>query len=81
MKRLILFLFVINSMLFSQWEEVKIYPVKGDIVNFHLKDSLNLTAVIRAETSKVIKSTNGGRDWFSCKSWITRFRSGCNIFR
>ena len=63
MKRLILFLFVINSMLFSQWEEVKIFPVKGDIVNFHLKDSLNITAVIRAETSKVIKSTNGGRDW------------------
>ncbi|MBK8662919.1 MAG: hypothetical protein IPN18_14425 [Ignavibacteriales bacterium] len=42
MKRLILFLFVINSMLFSQWEEVKIFPVKGDIVNFHLKDSLNI---------------------------------------
>ncbi len=63
MKRLVLFLFVINFMLFSQWEEVKIFPVKGDIVNFQLKDSLNITAVIRAETSKVIKSTNGGRDW------------------
>ncbi len=56
-------LLVFSSLLFSQWEAVKIYPFQGNFRNFHVKDSLHITAVISTDTSKVVKTTNGGRDW------------------
>ena len=80
MKRLIIFLFVVNSLLFSQWTEQKIYPFKGDILNFYMKDSLNITAIIRADTSKVVKSTNGGRDWQMVNSKLPAYMSKAIFF-
>ena len=63
MKRLFIILLVFNSLLFSQWEEAKIYPFSGEITAFHLTDSLNITAVYHGDSSAVIRSSDGGRTW------------------
>ena len=63
MKRLFIILLVFNSVLFSQWEEAKIYPFSGQITGFHVTDSLNITAVYYGDSSAVIRSSDGGRSW------------------
>ena len=63
MKKLIVTLLVFNSVLFSQWEEVDIYPLSGQITAFHLTDSLNITAVYHGDSSAVIRSSDGGQTW------------------
>jgi hypothetical protein len=62
MKRLFIILLVFNSVLFSQWEEVDIYPLSGQITAFHLTDSLNITAVYHGDSSAVIRSSDGGQE-------------------
>jgi len=63
MKKLFIILLVFNSVLFSQWEEAKIYPFSGQITGFHVTDSLNITAVYHGDSSAVIRSSDGGRSW------------------
>ncbi|MBK7868621.1 MAG: hypothetical protein IPJ75_17405 [Ignavibacteriales bacterium] len=64
MKRLFIILLVFNSVLFSQWEPIEINPVNGSLFSFHMSDSLNLTAVFMDDTCYVIKSSDGGKNWF-----------------
>ncbi len=56
------------STLFGQWSEVKVYPFSGDILGFYMSDSSNITAVIQNDSSSVIKSTDGGRNWYVSES-------------
>ncbi len=63
MKQLIILLFVINSLLFSQWEKLDFLPLNGRIAQFHMIDSLNIVAVIEGDFCSVIKSSDGGRNW------------------
>ena len=63
MKKLFIILLVFNSVLFSQWSEVDIYPFSGQITGFHLTDSLNITAVYHDDSSAVIRSSDGGQTW------------------
>ncbi|MBK6681459.1 MAG: T9SS type A sorting domain-containing protein [Ignavibacteriales bacterium] len=64
MKKLFITLLVFNSVLFSQWESIEINPVNGLLFSFHMSDSLNLTAVFMDDTCYVIKSSDGGKNWF-----------------
>ncbi len=69
MKRLTFFLVVFNSLLFSQWTQIDLYPFQGSILDFYLKDSLNITAVFQeryrvdGDSCFVIRSSDGGRTW------------------
>jgi photosystem II stability/assembly factor-like uncharacterized protein len=64
MKKLFVLLLVFNSLLFSQWEPIEINPMNGSLFSFHMSDSLNLTAVFMDDTCYVIKSSDGGKNWF-----------------
>ena len=69
MKNFITFFLVLNSLLFSQWTQIDLYPFQGSILDFCLKDSLNITAVFQeryrvdGDSCFVIKSSDGGRNW------------------
>ena len=63
MKRSILFVTMMASLLFGQWSEVDIYPFSGEILKFYVTDSLNITAIYKGDSSFVIKSSDGGREW------------------
>ncbi len=63
MKYLVILVLAVNSLLFGQWSEVDIYPLSGQITKFYLTDSLNITAVYHGDSSAVIKSSDGGRNW------------------
>ncbi len=69
MKNFITFFLVFNSLLFSQWTQIDLYPFQGSILDFYLKDSLNITAVFQegyrvdGDSCFVIRSSDGGRSW------------------
>ncbi len=67
MKKLFVVLLVFTSVLFSQWDEVTIFPFSGSIHQFYMTDSLNITALfypgVADSVCSVIKSNDGGRSW------------------
>ncbi len=63
MKRSILFVTMMVSLLFGQWEKKSFTPFEGRILGFYMSDSLNITAVFDGDTCSVIKSGDGGRSW------------------
>ena len=68
MRNLLIIIGMLSSLLFSQWTEVKVYPFSGDILGFYMTDSLNITAVFSGDSCYVIKSSDGGRNWYVSKN-------------
>ncbi|MCA0389641.1 MAG: hypothetical protein LCH52_14215 [Bacteroidetes bacterium] len=63
MKRLIVLLFVMSSLIYSQWVAANFYPLNGSIVEFYMSDTLNITAILEADSCFVVRSYDGGRNW------------------
>ncbi len=64
MKRLILVVLVMSTVMFSQWAETRVYPLQGHLLKFHMTDSLGITGLMDdGDTSYVVKSNDGGRNW------------------
>lgn len=64
MRSFLIIIGMASSLLFSQWSELKISPFNGKINGFYLTDSLNISAVFSGDSCSVIKSSDGGRNWF-----------------
>ncbi|MBP9123295.1 MAG: hypothetical protein KBF60_09110 [Ignavibacteriaceae bacterium] len=68
MRSFLIIIGMASSLLFSQWSELKISPFNGKINGFYLTDSLNITAVFSGDSCYVIKSSDGGRNWYISKN-------------